>query len=78
MTTASNGCTSTSAIVQVTIISSSTILTTQGVTSFCDGGSVVFLSSIFSSGNQWFYEGMPLPGETAQQRTLRVTADGIL
>jgi gliding motility-associated-like protein len=70
VTTASNGCTSTSAIVQVTIISSSTILTAQGVTSFCDGGSVV-LSSIFSSGNQWFYEGMPLPGETAQQYTAR-------
>ncbi|MBK7888675.1 MAG: gliding motility-associated C-terminal domain-containing protein [Bacteroidetes bacterium] len=70
VTTASNGCTSSSAIVQVTIISSSTILTAQGVTSFCDGGSVV-LSSIFSSGNQWFYEGMPLPGETAQQYTAR-------
>lgn len=70
VSTSPNGCTATSLSVQVTIISASNILTAQGVTSFCDGGSVV-LSSIFSSGNQWFFEGQSIPGETAQQYTAR-------
>ncbi|MBK9637466.1 MAG: gliding motility-associated C-terminal domain-containing protein [Bacteroidetes bacterium] len=64
--TSSNGCTATSAPANVTVISSSTILTAQGVTSFCNGN-FVQLQSIFPTGNQWYYNGLPLAGENAQQ-----------
>ena len=64
--TSSNGCTATSTAANVTVISSSTILTAQGATSFCDGN-FVQLQSIFPTGNQWYYNGLPLAGSNAQQ-----------
>ena len=64
--TSINGCTATSTPTNVTVISSSTILTAQGATSFCDGN-FVQLQSIFPTGNQWYYNGLPLAGSNAQQ-----------
>ncbi|MFN0187817.1 MAG: gliding motility-associated C-terminal domain-containing protein [Bacteroidia bacterium] len=64
--TSSNGCTATSSAVNVTVISSSTILTAQGATSFCDGN-FVQLQSIFPTGNQWYYNGLPIAGSNGQQ-----------
>jgi len=64
--TSTNGCTATSIAVNVNVISSATIVTTQGPTSFCDGSSVQ-LVSVFPAGNQWYYNGMPLAGENDQQ-----------
>ncbi len=64
--TSTNGCTATSTPTNVTVISSSTILTAQGATSFCDGN-FVQLQSIFPTGNQWYYNGLPLAGSNAQQ-----------
>lgn len=68
--TAANGCKASSSSVQVTVINSSNIVSAAGTTSFCDGGSVV-LNSIFPNGNQWYFDGFPMPGETAQQLTAR-------
>lgn len=64
--TSPNGCTVTSAPVSVAAVSSSAIITAQGATSFCDRN-FVQLQSVFPSGNQWYYNGLPIPGETAQQ-----------
>jgi gliding motility-associated-like protein len=64
--TSSNGCTATSSTVNVTVVSSSTIISAQGATSFCDGN-FVQLQSIFSLGNQWYYNGLPITGANAQQ-----------
>ena len=64
--TSLNGCTATSTASNVTVISSSTILTAQGATSFCDGN-FVQLQSIFPTGNQWYYNGLPAAGSNAQQ-----------
>ncbi len=68
--TSANGCTAASVQVQVTVINSATMVNVQGPTAFCDGGSVLLVSA-FTAGNQWFFDGQPLPGETAQQLTAR-------
>jgi gliding motility-associated-like protein len=65
-TTNANGCTSSSAAVTVTLINSSNIITALGPVSFCEGESVV-LSSVFPTGNQWYYEGLPVTGATGSQ-----------
>lgn len=64
--TSPNGCTATSDTVNVNVISSATILTAQGATTFCDGDFVQLLS-VFPTGNQWYYNGLPIAGATAQQ-----------
>ena len=64
--TTSDGCSSSSLPVQVSIINLSQILTAQGATSFCDGQSVT-LQSAFSTGNQWYFNGQLISGETAQE-----------
>lgn len=66
--TSSNGCTATSAVVQVIVISASTILSAQGPTTICDGETVL-LQSIVPTGNQWYFEGSPVPGATSPQFT---------
>ena len=63
-----NGCVSQSNTVQVNLISSQQLINALGATSFCDGYSVV-LNSYFSQGNQWFFNGQALSGETNQQLT---------
>jgi gliding motility-associated-like protein len=64
--TTANGCTSSSATVQVITITAQTILSAAGATTFCEGGNVL-LSSVFPTGNQWYFNGQPLPGEVNQQ-----------
>ncbi len=66
--TNSNGCISQSNAVQVIVISSQSMLSALGNTSFCDGYSVI-LSSYSPQGNQWFFNGQVLNGETNQQLT---------
>lgn len=68
-TTSTQGCTATSAVVTVTVISSANMFAASGVTSFCDGGSVT-LTSVFPSNNQWYYEGTPITGATGTQLTV--------
>ncbi|MFN8154948.1 MAG: gliding motility-associated C-terminal domain-containing protein [Bacteroidia bacterium] len=68
-TTSAQGCTSTSTGVTVTLVSSANMFSALGATSFCDGGSVI-LSSAFSSGNQWYFEGTPITGATGNQYTV--------
>lgn len=64
--TSTNGCTAISATINVTVVSSSTMISAQGATSFCEGN-FVQLQSIFSLGNQWYYNGLPIAGANAQQ-----------
>ncbi len=64
--TSSNGCVTKSNVVQVIVITSSSIISANGLTSFCEGNNVV-LSSIFPTGNQWFYNGLAINGATGQQ-----------
>lgn len=64
--TSTNGCTTTSAPVNVTLVSSATIISAQGATSFCEGN-FVQLQSIFPLGNQWYYNGLPIAGANTQQ-----------
>ena len=66
--TNSNGCVSQSNTVQVIVISSQSMITSLGPTSFCDGYSVT-LSSYSPLGNQWYFNGQVLNGETNQQLT---------
>lgn len=58
-----NGCTSSSAVVSVTSVTTSGMVTATGPVSFCDGDSVIFASA-FTTGNQWYYEGVPVTGAT--------------
>ncbi|CAN5529915.1 hypothetical protein BH11BAC2_BH11BAC2_01140 [soil metagenome] len=68
ISTDNNGCQVPSTPVSVTVINASTMVSAGGTTSFCQGNNVV-LSSAFSTGNQWLYNGIPIPGATAQQFT---------
>ena len=61
-----NGCQSVSSSVQVIVITTQQLISSTGVTTFCEGGSVL-LQSFFSQGNQWYFNGLPLAGETNQQ-----------
>ncbi len=61
--TNSNGCHVNSIPVIVTVINSNSMISVTGATSFCDGNSVT-LSSVYSTGNQWYFNSQPLPGET--------------
>ncbi len=64
--TNSNGCVSQSNAVQVNVIAAQQMINALGATSFCDGYSVL-LNSYFSQGNQWYFNGQVLSGETNQQ-----------
>lgn len=64
--TSINGCVTKSNVVQIIMITSSSIISANGITSFCEGNNVV-LSSIFPTGNQWFYNGLAINGATGQQ-----------
>jgi len=64
--TSNNGCISKSIAVQVIVISKSSIITANGITSFCDGNNVT-LSSIFPTGNQWYFNGQVINGANNQQ-----------
>lgn len=66
--TNSNGCVSQSNVVQVNLISAQQMINALGTTSFCDGYSVM-LNSYFSQGNQWYFNGQVLNGETNQHLT---------
>jgi gliding motility-associated-like protein len=66
--TSTNGCDVNSIPVIVTLVNGNTMISVTGSTSFCDGNSVI-LTSVFSSGNQWYYNNSPLPGETNQVLT---------
>lgn len=59
----SNGCHVNSLPTLVSVINGNTMISVTGATSFCDGLSVV-LTSIFTNGNQWYFNSQPLPGET--------------
>ena len=71
--TGANGCTAVSTPVTITLIASNNMITTQGAVSFCDGESVQ-LASVFPSGNQWYFNGLPVGGATAT--TFEATEDG--
>lgn len=64
--TTTDGCSSVSTPVQVNIITVQQMVTAQGALSFCDGSSVT-LQSIFSTGNQWYFNGSILSGENSQE-----------
>jgi len=64
--TNSFGCSNQSPTVVVIKVTQGSIMNIIGSTTFCSGDSVL-LSSNFSSGNQWFYNGAPVAGLTAQQ-----------
>jgi hypothetical protein len=71
-----NGCSSapsSSTAVTVNPIPATPTITPDGPTTFCQGGSVTLTSSS-ASGNQWYFEGAPMGGATAQQ--LVVTSFG--
>jgi len=59
--TNNNGCKSTPATVQVSYISPSNMISAHGATTFCEGDSVR-LTSVFPSGNQWYWNGTAIPG----------------
>lgn len=64
--TSNNGCISKSISVQVIVISKSSIITANGITSFCDGNNVT-LTSVFPTGNQWYFNGQVINGANNQQ-----------
>ena len=70
--TDANGCKSTPATVQVSMLNQANLATANGPTSFCDGDSVK-LSSAFASGNQWFKNGAALSGATQQHYIAKTT-----
>jgi len=80
-----NNCSATSAVTTVTVnpIPATPTITPGGPTTFCTGGSVTLTSSS-ASGNQWYLNGNPIGGATAQQYianasgnyTVIVTASG--
>lgn len=64
-----NGCaveSTGSATVTVTPTESTPTITPGGIASFCQGGSVTLTSSS-ATGNQWYLDGSPIDGATAQQ-----------
>jgi hypothetical protein len=64
-----SGCSSTASaatVVTVNPIPATPIIGTSGPTTFCAGGSVTLTSST-ASGNQWYLNGNPIGGATAQQ-----------
>jgi photosystem II stability/assembly factor-like uncharacterized protein len=65
--TGTNGCTSTSSIVNLVITSSPPVptITPSGPTTFCAGGGVTLQSSS-ASGNQWYNGNTPLVGQIGQ------------
>jgi gliding motility-associated-like protein len=63
--TNSNGCTSTSAPVQIIPFNTATMVLLNGLTPFCEDDSTYLLSA-FASGNQWYCNAQPLVGETNQ------------
>lgn len=65
-----NGCWSNRDTVVVQMINSSTILTTQGSTTFCPGDSVV-LHSAFATGNQWYRDNIAISGGVFQNYTAK-------
>lgn len=67
--TDANGCVVTSSPVEIVLISSQSMISAGGPTTFCDGYNVI-LNSLFTTGNQWFMNGTALPGETLQQLTV--------
>ncbi|MEP7263833.1 MAG: gliding motility-associated C-terminal domain-containing protein [Bacteroidota bacterium] len=64
--TTADGCSSVSTPVQVNIITLQQMISATGALSFCEGNSVT-LQSIFSQGNQWYFNGAILPGENTQE-----------
>lgn len=65
--TTAGGCQSV-ASTQVNMITTQQLISASGATTFCQGNNVV-LQSFFNQGNQWYFNGIPLPGETNQQLT---------
>ncbi|MFN9595917.1 MAG: SMP-30/gluconolactonase/LRE family protein [Bacteroidota bacterium] len=68
--TDNNGCVSTPASVNVSYLSANNLVSTQGATSFCKGDSVL-LTSAFNSYNQWYRNGNPIAGATANTYTAK-------
>lgn len=64
--TSTGGCNTTSQLVQVTVIAPQYMISATGATSICEG-TFTTLNSVFSSGNQWYANGQPIPGATDQQ-----------
>ena len=62
-----NGCQSLTSV-QVNLVTSQQLLSATGPTTFCQGNNVI-LQSFFAQGNQWYFNGIPMPGETNQQLT---------
>ena len=76
-TTNSNGCTSNASAsveVNVTALPNAPAITAAGPTSFCVGGSVILTSSA-ATGNQWFKDGIAIPGATTA--TYTATTQGV-
>jgi hypothetical protein len=72
-----NGCSSAaSASTSVTVnpIPATPTITPGGPTTFCAGGSVTLTSSS-ATGNQWFLDGNPIGGATAQQHIANATGN---
>ncbi len=65
-----NGCPSSTATSQVSIINSSNMVTAGGPTVFCQGDSVV-LTSYFNTGNQWFKNGILIAGASSKKYTAK-------
>lgn len=63
--TDSTGCVSLPATVQVNYINPSNIISLAGASAFCAGDSVL-MTSVFTTGNQWYYNGNPVSGATQQ------------
>ena len=59
-----NGCKSVPATVQVVPLNTSNMISFTGSTTVCQGDTVTLTSS-FTSGNQWYYNGNAIPGATA-------------
>lgn len=57
--------TSAAALLTVNVIPATPVITTSGVNTFCQGGSVTLTSSA-TSGNQWFKDGVAIVGATGQ------------
>lgn len=64
--TSAGGCTASSSTVQVTVVTPQNMISAVGATTICEGTSTI-LNSAFASGNQWYYNGQPIPGATDQQ-----------
>ncbi|MEO8380091.1 MAG: IPT/TIG domain-containing protein, partial [Acidobacteriota bacterium] len=65
---------SASTTVTVNPIPATPVIGTSGPTTFCTGGSVTLTSSS-ATGNQWFLNGNPIGGETAQQYVATAAGD---